>query len=481
MALRYKAAKGFLWHFGATSAWKIIDFITSIILARLLIPEDFGVMAICYLVTYFLFIFSNFGMSSYIIQKKNNNKDELDTAFFLSIFFGLIMYLIIYLISPLISNFYGLPQITWMIRILSLSLIISSFDKIPFAIKEKNLDYKSLVYPRVLPWIVYLIISVGLTLLNYRVWSLIIGYLSMSVSKFILIWIVSDYRPNFNFNKEYAKESLLFGKDIVLYALLTFFILYGVEGYVGKIFGTVSLGYFTIANKFSTLMSKNITRILNRIMFSTFSTIQDNLKQIKESFIKVFEYACLLIIPALLGIFILSPEIITILYTNKWMEAIPLLRLLVISGIAMSIGNLTNSVLLATKKQNILSKIKIFQIIILISTIHPFSKIFGLKGVAYSLILSFIVKSIFDFYATTKILDLELLRMIKDLSYIPLSSLLMGVSILVLKIYINISNIFLLGFTMIFGLMIYVISLYVVNKSIFRRIIKFYFNFKKTL
>ena len=203
------------WVTLSTIIIRILEFLTKIILARLLAPADFGLLAIGLLAINTMGLFRNRGGCSALIYKKDDsNHTAANTAFFLLPIVATILFVLAYLSAPYVAVFFNNAAVEPIIRILSLTFIISSFGTVPSMLLEKELEFKKKVLPDTVPIVGYACVAIVLALGGYGVWSLVYGQIVSAVLSAVLIWMVSDWRPTFSFDKEVAKELFGYGKHI---------------------------------------------------------------------------------------------------------------------------------------------------------------------------------------------------------------------------------------------------------------------------
>ena len=455
--------------------WKMIDFVATIILARILTPEDFGVVSIALTFILLLMMFPGFGMGYALIQMKKNVKKAADTVFVFAPLAALGIIGIMFVLSPLIAAFYEAPALSGMLRLLSIAVLFSALGLVPAALFEKNLQYRKKIIPEIVAPIVMSIVSVVLALRGYGAWSIVWGYFALYVCSAFLTWLVTDYRPSFRYDTELVKEMMGFGKDVVLIYILGFLISYASYGVIGKVLGIAIAGFFSVANKFATLVMKNITKLVNRVSFPVFSAIQEDLDKLRVNFVKIVEYTAFLVIPSNVGIFVLAPEIIEILYGEKWLPSVPILRILCFMGVFFAMTIVTHSVFFSLNKHHLLKRIQALQLAIILIFILPASY-FGISEVAILISFSYFVTMVLSYLAIRRILKLNLKLMLRDFLYIPVSAILMAVFVGLLRELID-PGAFMLVFIIGLGFLFYLVMVFILNKRFYKKLIRQVFNY----
>lgn len=278
MSLKNQTLESILWNSISYISLKIINFIISIILARLLEPSDFGVVGIALILINFFEIARDLGIGAALIYRKKDLDIAANTAFIIFPFIATVFYIISYMISPITANFFNNDDIEIVIKVLAITLVIWSFGNLPRTLLQKELKFKKLMIPQIIPRIGYGLISIVLALMGYGIWSLIIGRIVLEILSLITTWQSVDWRPTLKFDKKIAIELLSYGK-YALKANVIAFIVSAVDIIVvGKYLGAENVGYYSMATTVSTFFTFQIAMIMSQVLFPVYSKINDNKK-----------------------------------------------------------------------------------------------------------------------------------------------------------------------------------------------------------
>ncbi len=472
MSLKLKTIHGIAWVALSTVIIRILNFSTKIVLARLLAPEDFGLLAIGLLAINTIGLFRDFGVGASIIYLKDDSKDRIvaNTAFIMLPIVAIILFVLAYLFAPYIALFYNTTLIEPIIKVLALTFVISSFGTVPSILLEKELEFKKKVLPETVPILGYACVTIVLAINGYGVWSLVYGQIVSTVLNVILLWIISDWKPTFHFDRTTAMEMFGYGKNIIAASVVIFGITNFDNAVIGRILGMEALGFYAIAYTISNLPATQITHLVGRVMFPTYSKLQDNKEALGRAYLKTFRMVSMLSIPTSLGILIIAPDFIEIVLKEKWMPAVPALQVLCIFGLSRSIAATTGSIFQATGRPDILFKTSLLQLIITVFLIFLLIDPYGIVGVSWAVTIPIIIQSILQTYIVSKIIIIDLWKLCRSLIPICLSSLIM-LSYIYLILYnladlLQIQSVIALIFSVFSGIIIYFGGLYIFDKDL---------------
>ncbi len=445
-SLSKKVIKGGIW----VSALQITDrglgIIRTIILARLLAPEDFGLLGIAMLAISTLETFSQTGFQTALIQKKENVKSYLDTAWTISAIRGILLFSILFFSAPLVATFFNSPEAILIIKIIAISTLISGFRNIGIIFFQKELEFNKHFIYELSGILVSLTVAITLAFMLRNVWALVWAGLAANFIRLFLSYILHPYRPHVRFDKSEFKELFGFGKWVLGSSILMFLITQGDDIVVGKFLGVAALGFYQLAYTISNMPATEITHVISQVTFPSYSKLQDNIPRLREAYLKVLQITVFLSIPITGLIFILAPDFTMIFLGEKWMPMVPAMKVLVFWGLVRSIGATTGPIIYAAGKPEILVKYQLFQLIMLIILIYPLTVSYGMLGTAFTVFFAAIGPNILAFYAAIKITNCGISNFIKTISFPLASSLVAIVAVFILKICCATSNVSLTTF-----------------------------------
>lgn len=324
------------------------------ILARFLDPSAFGLMALVMVVIGFSQAFLDMGISNAIIHKQEITKDQLSTLYWVNIFAGLALFFIIVLIAPFISEFYKEPELTKLILIISLTFIIQPFGQQFMVLWQKQLRFSEIAKIDIVNKSVSLVVSVYLAYIGYGVYAMVFGALSGVVSQTIQFVFIGlkEYRPGFVFKIGEVREFLSFGAYQMGEKTINYFNFQIDTILIGKLLGVEALGIYTVAKQIIMTPARIINPIITKVTFPVMAKLQDDIPRLKKIYLKTINYLSSVNFPIYVFIFIFAHEIVLIIFDEKWLEAVYIMKVLSIWGAMRSIGSPVGSLLLARGKAN---------------------------------------------------------------------------------------------------------------------------------
>lgn len=446
-----------------------ISVFRSIILARLLTPEIFGLMSICMVAVRGLEFFTQTGFYAALVHRQDDFQEAKDTAYTLMILRGLALALITFAIAPFMASFYDRDILDLIIKILAITFIFKGFYNINTIGLEKELDFKRTTYIEQSSQLINFIIIIILAFYFRNIWALVIGQLISSLLEVLLSFLFIPGRPRCRFNKHIAKELFAYGKFITGLTIVLFISAEIDNLVIGKVLGMDFLGYYVIAFTIANLPATHISKIISKIMFPAYSKLQNDFSSLRKLYLKTIDFTSKIALPASFGIAILAHEIITILYGSKWSNSIDVLKILSFLAAIRAIASANGYVYNAIGKPHIPLYINSFKLILIATVIYPLTVKYGIIGTATAITIPHVISFFLSVYFFNRVIHLKLSRfaniVIKNVSL----CLIMYLAIFLLKLFIPITNVYLLIFYIGFGALLYSI----LNINFLLHIIKF--------
>jgi teichuronic acid exporter len=423
--LKSKTVRGVLWSATERFSVQALQFILGIILARLLLPSDYGLVG---MLTIFMAISQTFvdsGFSSALIQKKNRTETDYSTVFIFNIGVGLFVYLLLYLSAPFISEFYNSPELTLLTKVIGVNIIITSFSVVQQAKLNIILDFKTQAKASLSSAFIGGCIGIALAYKGYGVWALVAQSLIINSLRTIILWHVSNWQPTTGFSKKSFDTLFSFGSKLLVTGLLnTIFInLYYLV--IGKVFNARELGFYSRAKQFQKFPSENVTGILQRVTFPVLSMIQDDNIRLEKTFRIMIRLSTFVVFPLMIGLAVVSEPLIRLLLTDKWMPAVPLLQLLCVAGITYPVHALNLNVLSVKGRSDLILKLEIIKkLIITCAILVTYS--FGVKAMVIGQIITAAIAFIINTYYAGEMIKYGTWKQIKDMLPVAAITLIMA-------------------------------------------------------
>ena len=396
--------RGLSWIGGFRFLTRLLVFGKTAVLARVLLPAQFGVFGIAGLVLEFLEILTETGVNVFLIQEKDQIDEYIDTSWVVSIIRGILISLLILFATPFVVNFFHSPASKDTLFLISLVPFIRGFIN-PSVVKfRKELAFNKEFWYRSAIFIIETIFTIVLAIFTHSavslVWGLIGGAFLEAVSSYFIVKPI----PTFKFNLDLSKEIVSRGKWVTGAGFFNYLFGNVDDILVGRILGVSSLGLYQVAYRISTYPVTEVASVFGNVTFPVYAKISNDIKKLKEAFFKMSLWVALLVIPFGLLIFFFAKEIVVFILGPKWIEAVDVLKVLSIFGIIKAVTDPAYSLFLAVKKQKYLTISTLAGIIGLAIVIFPLVSKYGIVGAGISAIVGTAVTVPFIIFFIIKIL-----------------------------------------------------------------------------
>lgn len=451
-SLSHHALKGVMWSAVERFSVQGIQFVLSVILARLVLPSEYGLIAMLGIFLAIAQTFVDSGFSNALIQKKDRTEVDYSTVFYFNIGISILVYGILYMAAPAIGQFYEESLLETICRWVGLSLILNSFTLVQRTRLIIASDFKTLAKASLISVILSGALGVYSAWLGYGVWALVAQSLSNSLLNMILLWCLVAWVPKKVFSLYSFRRLFSFGSKLLVGALLHTIYLNLYTLVIGRFFNSTQVGYFNRSQTFAVFPSSNLTEIVNRAMYPALCDRQGDEEALIQTFFKYLRATTFLVFPLMIGLAVLSEPLIEVLLTNKWSSSAPLLSILCVAYMWYPVM-VFNWQLLNVKgrsdlslRAEILKKIAAFLILFL-------SIAWGMEAICWGLLLYSISDMIIIFFFVRKIYSFNLTQEFVTLFPILMCALLMGCSVYVASSFIAGSLL-----NLIFGILVGILS-----------------------
>lgn len=415
-----------------------IQFIIQIILARLLLPEQFGTIAIVMVFIHVAQVFVQSGFGTALIQKKNVDEEDFSSIFYLSLTIAVFLYSIIFLIAPAIAEFYSMPILIPVLRVLSLILFSGAFNSIQYSYVSRNLQFKKLFKSSLGAMLISGIFGVAAAYNGLGIWALVIQQLTNQISISIIMWFTIEWRPKLVFSITKVKDLFSFGWKLLASSLLNVFYLEIRTLFIGRLYSSSALGFYNRGEQFPKLIVNNINGSIDAVMLPTLSALQDNKKRAKEMMRRSIVTSSFLIFPMMIGMAVVAEPLVIIVLTEKWIPAVPFLQMFSISYALMPIHTANLQAINAMGRSDIFLRLEIIKKVIGL-TILAISLPLGVYAIAMGQVLSGIISTFINAYPNKQILSYSYKEQLTDIMPSFFISVIMGVIVYSIN-YLTISE-----------------------------------------
>lgn len=406
--------KNFVWRFTERCGAKGVAFVVSIVLARLLAPEAYGTVALVTVFTAILEVFVDGGLGTALIQKKNADDLDFSTVFYFNFAVCILLYLGMFFAAPAIARFYDQMELVPLVRVISLTLIISGVKNIQQAYVSRNMLFKRFFFATIGGTIFSAALGIAMAYLGFGVWALVAQQLSNAAIDTLILWITVRWRPKWMFSFERLKGLFSYGWKLLVSGLLDTVYNNLRQLIIGKMYSPSELGFYNKGNQFPSLIVTNINSSIDSVLLPIMSGVQDDHERIKTMTRRAIKTSTYIMAPLMMGLAFVAPVVVELLLTEKWLPSVPFLRIFCITYMFYPIHTANLNAIKAMGRSDLFLKLEIAKktvgMILLLSTMW-----FGVMAMAYSLLVSSLCSQIINTWPNRKLLNYGYLEQLKDI------------------------------------------------------------------
>lgn len=424
--IKKKTVLGMVWTSIEKFGSMAMAFISNLILARLLAPEDFGIIGMLHIFIAISGAFMIGGFGDAIIQKKNTTHTDYSTVFVWNMVLSVFFYVVLFFCSPLIARFYDMPRLCNVLRVYGLVLILVGLCVVQNALLRKELKFKLLSIRNLTASFIGLVVGIVMAYLGFGVWSLVASTLVNQFMNVVLVWRISSWRPSIVFDKQSFKELFGFGGMMMLTSLVSK--LYAnIQGLlIGKWYSASEMGYYTQAKKLEDVPTGTLSHIVTSVSFPVFSKFQDDKNKLLYGFRKNIKAITYLNFPLSVLLLVIAKPLIEILYGEKWDLSVPYFQLLCVSGLLYTLNSLNALTVKSLGKGKLYFSLSLIQKII--GLLLMFAGIrYSVKGLLMAVVIGSYINYIIFSFTNKKLLNYGLWLQVKDVIGNLLLSVVVGV------------------------------------------------------
>ena len=427
-SLKEKTVKGVMWSSIDRFSTQGIQFVFSILIARLLLPSDYGAVA---MLNIFLSISQSFidcGFGTALIRKLDRTDTDFSTVFYFNIVVGLFFYIVLWLASPYIAAFYEIPLLEDITKVLALTFVFSSFSGVHSAKLSITIDFKTIAKISIIVTILTGSVGLWMAYNGYGVWALVIQAVSWSLLRTVLLWLFVRWIPKWIFSWKSFRGMFSFGSKLLISGLIdtTYKNIYTLV--VGKVFSSTTLGLYSRASGLAQYPSSNITSVLQGVTFPVLSSIQNETERLADAYKRFLRISAFIIFPLMVGLAAVADPLVRLVLTDKWEGCIYLLQIVCFSMMWYPIHAINLNLLQVKGRSDFFLKLEIIKkiqgVTILCVTIPM-----GIVVMCYGQIVGSLLSLVYNTYYTKKLIGYGYIAQMKDLLHILIHSLAMGVGV----------------------------------------------------
>jgi PST family polysaccharide transporter len=389
------SARGVLWNGATFATGKVLVLVTTVVLARLLTPEDFGLVGIGLLVIGYLDLFNDFGVSAAVVQNRIAPERTANVAFWVNMALGTLLTAVGLVAAPAVADFFDEPRATLVVQVLAVSMLLSSIGSIHEARLRRELRFRRRLAPELARAIAKGGTAIALAVAGAGVWSLVWGQLAGEFTAAVLYWFAFRWRPTFVVDLPVTRRLLGFGSQIALVGVLGGVLRNADYVVVGRALGVRALGLYTLAFRMPQLMIEGAVTIVGQVAFPAFARVQNDPARLRGGLLRALRLTALVITPLGLGLAVVADPFIRAVYGERWEPAIRVMQLLAVYMVVQGASRLIGDVYKATGRAGILSKLAVVKLLITLPLLIVFVR-GGIFGVALAQVMSATICTMID-------------------------------------------------------------------------------------
>lgn len=414
MKVRSIVFSNFIWRFAERCGAQAVQFVVSVILARILIPEDFGIIALMNVFITILNVFVNYGLGVALIQKKNADDIDFSTVFYTNILFCLLLYWLLFILAPLIAGFYQNPEMTMFVRVSGLTLIVSGVKNIQSAYVSRHMMFKRFFFATLGGTIGAAVIGILMAIAGFGAWALIIQSLFNNAVDTIILWWTVKWRPKKCFSFERLKGLLSYGWRMLASSLLDTVYNNVRTLIIGKLYSSADLAYYNKGKAWPNLFIENINSSIDSVLLPAMAKEQEYSERVKNITRRAIKTSSYVMAPFVMGLAFVAEPLTRLVLTEKWLPCVPYMRIFCITYMFYPIHTANLNAIKAMGRSDLFLKLEVIKkvvgLVAIIFTMH-----FGVLAMAYSLIFTSIVSQIINSWPNRKLLNYGYIEQVKDI------------------------------------------------------------------
>lgn len=455
--LKQKAVLGMLWRFGERISAQAISFIVSIILARILLPEEYGIIAIVNIFIAIANVLVTSGLGATLIQKKDADELDFSTIFYSGIALAFIMYLGLYFIAPWIADIYSNSDLTLVLRVMGLRLPVAAINSVQQAYVARKMIFKKFFFSTLIGTILSAVVGIIMALQGFGVWALVAQYLTNTCVDTLVLFFTINWKPKLQFSFVRFQSLFSFGWKVIATGLLGEFFNQLKGMLIGAKYTSTDLAYYNRGESIPNLITNNISSTIESVMFPTIAQIQDDKLLVKQAIRRMMKLSSFVLMPILFGLAAVAKPLVKILLTDKWLFCVPYLQIVCIQQCFSVLNTANLQAFKAVGRGDVLLRLEFIKKPVYLICIL-FALPFGPLAIAIANLIYGIIALGINSYPSKKILNYSTKEQIQDI--IPYLLLAISMGILVLWVgNLSINNSYIILFIQIItGIILYLIG-----------------------
>lgn len=448
--------KNFLWRFAERSGAQIVTFIVSVVLARLLTPEDYGKIALITVFTTILQVFVDSGLGTALIQKKDVDELDFSSVFYFNLVVCVVLYICMFIAAPELARFYNDKSLTPIIRVISITIVISGVKGIQQAYVSRNLLFRKFFFATIGGTLISAFIGISMAYAGFGVWALVMQQLSNTIIDTIILWVTVKWRPRKLFSWNRLTKLLSFGWKLLVSALLD-------TGYnnlrnliIGKLYSSTDLAFYNQGDKLPSVIVTNVNTSIDSVLLPTMAGVQDDKERLKSMVRRAIKTSTYIMAPMMMGLAFCAKPIVLLILTEKWLPCVPYLQVFCVIYMFYPIHTANLNAIKAMGRSDLFLKLEIAKKFIGI-TLLLLTMNLGVMVMTFSLLLSTLFSMIINSWPNKELLNYSFKEQILDILPGIILAVIMGIIVSFIP-YLMLSTLLTLIIQVVLGAIIFVIG-----------------------
>lgn len=405
---------GFFWRFAERVGAQGVKLLIEIILARILLPDDYGVIALVTVFITVLNVFVDSGLANALIQKKDADDLDFSSVFWFNVVWCIALYVLLFLISPSVAGFYSRPELTPILRVLGIQVIISGVKNVEQAYVSKTMQFKKFFFATLGGTIGAAIIGILMAKRGFGVWALVGQHLFNTLVDTIILWITVKWRPRFEFSFERFKRLFSFGWKLLVSSLIDTIYTEIRQLVIGKYYSSSDLAFYNRGRQFPHLFVMNVNSSIDSVLLPTLSKEQDDRARVKAMTRRSIQVSIFLMAPLMMGLAFVGESFIRLILTEKWLPAVPFMRIFCITFMFYPIHTANLNAIKSVGRSDLFLKLEIVKKIVGITALLATMRI-SVEAMAYSLLFVSLCSQIINSWPNKELLNYSYTEQLKDI------------------------------------------------------------------
>jgi len=410
-----KIRTGVAWSGLAQMGAQFVALVVSVILTRLLSPQDFGLVGMVLVFTNFASVFADMGFGVALVQKLDVTQHHKNAVFWISIVIGAVTTLIMAAAAPLIASFYNVPEVQPLAVAISLIFFINAFATVKVALLQKAMDFRKIAAAQLTSTVISGLVALYLAFSGFGVWSLVAMYIASAIVNVAVLWMITPWRPDFSLQWHALKDLSKFTMNLLGFSVFNYWTRNGDNLLVGRFVGSAALGIYARSYQILLLPVSQVSGVITNVMFPAFSAIQKDVERVKDMYLKSISVISLVTFPLTLGLLVVSQSFVLALFGDKWAEMIPILQVFCLLGLIQSIGTTVGWIYQSQGRTDIM-----FRWGLVSGTIFIISFVVGLRWGALGVAVAYTVANFLLWYPSllipARLIKLNVITMLRRLA-----------------------------------------------------------------